>query len=203
MDYRIENAGKPQWRDARAESVLKDIQNILGISGVQSIRSRSVFTVCADITPEQAEKVAREFANPVTQDAFVGQSDIATWPDFDYLIVVGYRPGVTDNVARTAHEAIGDIIGRKLTKQEEVFSSVEYMIKGDLSREQLSRIGRDLLANELIQTVRVFTRAELEKAPSPSTSLRSAPSAKAWSVNSTWKFPIPNSSNSAARAPGP
>ena len=167
MDYRIENAGKPQWRDARAESVLKDIQNILGISGVQSIRSRSVFTVCADITPEQAEKVAREFANPVTQDAFVGQSDISTWPDFDFLIVVGYRPGVTDNVARTAHEAIGDIIGRKLTKQEQVFSSVEYMIKGDLSQDQLSRIGRDLLANELIQTVRVFTRAELEKAPLP------------------------------------
>ena len=167
MDYRIENVGKPQWRDARAESVLKDIQNILGISGVQSIRSRSVFTVCADITPEQAEKVAREFANPVTQDAFVGQSDISTWPDFDFLIVVGYRPGVTDNVARTAHEAIGDIIGRKLTKQEEVFSSVEYMIKGALSQDQLSRIGRDLLANELIQTVRVFTRAELEKAPLP------------------------------------
>ena len=92
MDYRIENVGKPQWRDARAESVLKDIQNILGISGVQSIRSRSVFTVCADITPEQAEKVAREFANPVTQDAFVGQSDISTWPDFDFLIVVDTVP---------------------------------------------------------------------------------------------------------------
>ena len=166
MDYRIEIAGKPQWRDSRAEAVLRDVKNILGIQSVESIRTRDVFTVCADITPEQAERIAQELANPVTQTGLVGQTPVDA-VEFDYLIAVGYRPGVTDNVARTAHEALGDIIGRKLSKAEQVFSSVEYLVKGDLTAEQQKQIGFDLLANELIETIKVYTRAELEKAPIP------------------------------------
>ncbi len=167
MDYRIELIGKPQWCDARAESVLRGIRDILGIQNVESIRTRSVYTVSADITPEQAEKVAHELANPVTQTSFVGQSPVSTWPEFDYMITVGFRPGVTDNVGRTAHEAIGDIIGRKLTKQEQVFSSIEYMMKGALTPEQAQMIGTELLANVLIQTVSVHTRKELESEALP------------------------------------
>ena len=67
MDYRIEIAGKPQWRDSRAEAVLRDVKNILGIQSVESIRTRDVFTVCADITPEQAERIAQELANIIVK----------------------------------------------------------------------------------------------------------------------------------------
>lgn len=170
MDYRIEIAVKRKWRDARAEAVARGIRNVLHLSGVEEIRTRDVFTICADITPDQAEKIAREFSNPVTQEWIVGQSPVATAGEeaFDWLIAVGFRPGVTDNVARTAHEAIGDIIGRKLRKEEQVFSSVEYLLKAkDLSRESIEGIGSGLLANTLIETVRVFSRAELEQHPIP------------------------------------
>ena len=166
MDYRIEIAVRQKWTDARAESVKRGIVNILGITGVESLRTRDVFTIAADIDNAQAEMIAKELANPVTQQWTVGQS--ALEDGIDFIIAVGFRPGVTDNVARTAHEAIGDIIGRKLSKAEQVFSAVEYLIKAStLTRTDMERIGKDLLANELIETVRVFDRKELEAAPIP------------------------------------
>jgi len=168
MDYRIEIAVRRKWTDARAESVKRGIKNVLGIQGVAEIRSRDVFTVSADIDRTQAEKIARELANPVTQQWTVGQSALADCIDFDFIIAVGYRPGVTDNVARTAHEAIGDIIGRKLRKDEQVFSSVEYLVKAPgMTREDMEKIGTGLLANVLIETVKVFSRTDVEAAPIP------------------------------------
>ncbi len=168
MDYRIEIAVKQKWTDSRSESVKRGIKNILGLEGIEDLHSRDVFTVSADITPEQVEKIARELANPVTQEWHVGMSSLENTPAFDFIIVVGYRPGVTDNVARTAHEAIGDIIGRKLSKQEQVFSSVEYLVKAPgLSVDDMNKIGKNLLANELIESVKVFTREELKDTPIP------------------------------------
>ncbi len=161
MDYRIEIAVRQKWTDARAESVKRGIKNILGICGIEDLRTRDVFTISADIDDCQAERIAKELANPVTQEWCVGQSKDNQ--DFDFMIAVGFRPGVTDNVARTAHEAIGDIIGRKLSKAEQVFSSVEYLVKAPaLTRADMEKIGKDLLANELIETVRIFDRKEVE-----------------------------------------
>lgn len=168
MDYRIEIAVRRKWTDARAESVKRGIRNVLGMQGVEEIRTRDVFTVCADIDRPQAETIAKELANPVTQEWTVGQSAPEDGLDFDFIIAVGYRPGVTDNVARTAHEAIGDIIGRKLRKDEQVFSSVEYLVKAPgMTREDMEKIGTGLLANVLIETVNVFSRAEVKAAPIP------------------------------------
>ena len=67
MDYRIEIAVKPEWHDARGEAALKKINDFLH-GDVEKIRTRDVFTVSADITQEQAEKIAAELANPVLQD---------------------------------------------------------------------------------------------------------------------------------------
>ncbi|MBP5182490.1 MAG: phosphoribosylformylglycinamidine synthase, partial [Lentisphaeria bacterium] len=163
MDFRIEISVKSNWNDSRAESVLRTIKSFTGKDDIREIRTRDVFTVCADITKAEAERIGKELANPVTQTPFVGAtSDIGF--DYDYIVSVGFKPGVTDNVGRTAHEAIGDIIGRKLRKDEQVFSSIEYFMKApSLSREDVAEITGKVLANELIESVRVLSRAEAEK----------------------------------------
>lgn len=163
MDYRIEIAVKPEWHDARGEAALKKINDFLQ-EHVDSIRTRDVFTVSADITKEQAEKIAEELANPVLQYHRVGETAPGEIFDFDWVVAVGFRPGVTDNVGRTAREAVGDIIGRKLTGDENVFSSIEYLFRGgDLTREKVTQIARGILANELIESVRVLSREEVAK----------------------------------------
>jgi phosphoribosylformylglycinamidine synthase len=164
MNYRIEVANHDKWRDSRGESVKKQILNFLKLP-VDKVRTRDVYTICADITTAQAEKIAAELSNPVLQKGIAGET---RKPGCDWLIVVGFRPGVTDNVGHSAHEAIGDIIGRKLRDDEFVFSSIEYLIYGKkLKRTDAETVAKKILANELIETVKIFNRRQVEKTRLP------------------------------------
>ena len=57
MDYRIEMSVKPQWQDARGQGVVRRLAALPGLPPVRGIRTRSVYTVSANITPDEAEKV--------------------------------------------------------------------------------------------------------------------------------------------------
>jgi len=163
MVYRIEIAPVPERLDARGESVKKLINDFFNIQ-VDKVSTREVYTVSADISNEDAEKIGCELANPVLQRYKVGQSD----SNCDFLISVGFKPGVTDNVGHTAHEAVGDIIGRELRDDEYVFSSKEYLIKDQgLTREKVEHIALDLLANELIETIKVYDKKDLSRCTIP------------------------------------
>ena len=161
MEYRIEISYLDKWRDAKSESVKKQISEVLNLP-VEKVKHREVYTVLADIDQKTADKIARDLNNPVIQKATTSPT---LEGDYNWLIIVGYRPGVTDNVGRTAFIAIGDIIGRKLEKgKEKVFSSAEYLIKAsNLNRKDVENIGKNLLANELIQTVTVLSKEEVLK----------------------------------------
>lgn len=164
MNYRIEISNYDKWRDSRGESVKKQIHNFLKLP-VDKVRTRDAYTIVADITPAQAAKIAAELSNPVLQTGIVGETPST---GCDWLIVVGFRPGVTDNVGRSAHEAVGDIIGRRLREDEFVFSSIEYLITGSALRENdAETIAKKLLANELIETIAVYGKKELSSSPIP------------------------------------
>ena len=158
MEFRIEISPLSKWPDSRGRSVAAQIKNLLDID-IEQVVTREIYTLSANIAESEAEKVAAELANPVLQKGVLGETE---WRDrFDFLLVVGFRPGVTDNVGRSAHEAIGDIIGRELRDDEFVFSSTEYLIKApSLSKSDIEQVGRDLLANELIETINVFTATD-------------------------------------------
>jgi phosphoribosylformylglycinamidine synthase len=163
MEYRIEISPLAKWRDSRGESVKSQIKDYLDIQ-VDKVMTRDVYTVSAGITPTEAEKIAAELANPVIQKGIVGESDV---PGYEWLIVVGFKPGVTDNVGRSASEAVGDIIGRKLKRDEKVFSSVEYMIcGGNLDHAKAHQVATSL-ANELIETVQILSHDEVKSGGVP------------------------------------
>ncbi len=168
MDYRIEIAVKPQWHDARAEGALKKITDFLHEDTVTALRTRDVFTISAEITSADAEKIAAELSNPVLQNYKIGETKPGEVFEFDWIVAVGFRPGVTDNVARTAFEAVGDILGRRLQAPEAVFSSIEYLFSGkELTREKVTEIARGILANELIESVKVLSREEVAASGMP------------------------------------
>ena len=162
MNYRIEVAPRREWRDARGEKTRKQINDFLQIQ-LDNVRTRDVYTVSADITAADAARIAEYLTNPVLQTSRVGGNALTNDDNgCRFLVAVGYKPGVTDNVARTAREAIADIIGRKLGKDEFVFSSIEYLLYGaGLTMEAVETLARKLLANELIQTVKIFPASEL------------------------------------------
>lgn len=159
MNYRIEISPLRKWRDSRGSGVRQQITDFLNLQ-IAEVRTRDVYTVAADISGRQAAAVADALANPVLQRGVAGE----TLPEGNcaFLVSVGFKPGVTDNVGRSAKEAVSDIIGRPLRDDENIFSSVEYMLYGaGLTAETVGHIAKDLLANELIESIRIFSGAEL------------------------------------------
>jgi phosphoribosylformylglycinamidine synthase len=159
MNYRIEISPLRKWRDSRGSGVKQQITDFLNLK-IAEVWTRDVYTVAADISDRQAAAVAEALANPVLQQGVVGE----TVPEGNctFLVSIGFKPGVTDNVGRSAKEAVSDIIGRTLRDDENIFSSIEYMLYGDgLTLETVEHIAKDLLANELIESIRIFSGADL------------------------------------------
>ncbi|MEZ4598952.1 MAG: phosphoribosylformylglycinamidine synthase subunit PurS [Syntrophotaleaceae bacterium] len=157
MTWRIEVGLKEGVRDARGERIRREIEDHLGIE-LERVRTIDVYTVDADLSADQIAKAAAgPFSDPVIQETAVN-APLAD--EFDMLIEVGFRPGVTDNVGRTSREAIQYLIGRPLQGGEGVYTSVQYLLSGKLDLAAAERIAAGCLANSLIQRWTIIPAAE-------------------------------------------
>ena len=153
MAHRIEVGLKKEMRDPLGEKVKKRIQSELGLS-VESLRTVSVFTLDMDLLGEELKAIATgPFLDPIIQQFSI---DNPLAQDFDWLVEVGFKPGVTDNVGKTAKEAIEWRLGRKLNDEEKVYTSTQYLFRGNLNREEIEKISTGLLGNSLIQRFEVW-----------------------------------------------
>jgi phosphoribosylformylglycinamidine synthase II len=122
---------------------------------VEDVRVIKVLTIDADLEDNQLEMIRREiFTNPVTEESSF--SPIAK--GFDWLIWIGFRPGVRDTVGSTAIEAIEDLLDIRFRPHESVYTSKLYEIRGRLSQEQTNRIAKEILANDIIQQYRLYSK---------------------------------------------
>jgi phosphoribosylformylglycinamidine synthase len=165
MAQRVEVGIKGHLRDARGEGAAREIREFLHL-GVTEVRTLDVYTL--DLPLEEAElraAAAEALSDPVVQDAVVGETLAGKlFPVFDWAVEVGYRPGVTDNVGRTATEAVEMFLGRRFAHGERVYTGVQYLLRGgELSRADVERIADDLLANNLIQHVELLSREEFTR----------------------------------------
>ena len=93
-----------------------------------AVRTIDVYTVDAALSREEVAAAAfGPFSDPVIQEVAI---DRPLARDFDLLIEVGFRPGVTDNVGRTGREAIQYLTGRPFAAGEGVYTSVQYLLSG-------------------------------------------------------------------------
>jgi phosphoribosylformylglycinamidine synthase subunit PurSL len=148
MPSRIEVSFKADYRDPLGESVQRAIVEDLGLS-VEQVRTIDVYTIDADLTPQEVERLRRElFTDPIIQES---SATTRLARDFAWIIEIGFRPGVTDNVGKTAGEGIEAVLGRRLTLEEAAYTSRQYLLTGRLTRDGVERVAGDLLANSLIQ----------------------------------------------------
>ncbi|RME34732.1 MAG: phosphoribosylformylglycinamidine synthase, partial [Deltaproteobacteria bacterium] len=160
MAWRVVVGLKDDVRDARGETVRENLKRFLGIE-VTSVRTLDVYTIDAALSADEVEAAAAgPLSDPVIQETAINRP-LAR--DFDVLIEVGFRPGVTDNVGRTAREAIQYLTGRTFAEGEAVYTSTQYLIKGDVDKEQAETIAADLLANGLIQRWDIYTAQEFDR----------------------------------------
>jgi len=148
MAHRVEVGLKTGLLDARGKRTKKQIKRAFSHEiEITDVVCLDVYNIDASDIDESWLKEA--FCDPVIQDIAI---DLPLVKNFDWYIEVGYRPGVTDNIGRSATHALKLISGHVI----DVYSAKAYLLKGHLNKGTVERIAHESLGNSLIQTFRIF-----------------------------------------------
>ncbi|MBD3209962.1 phosphoribosylformylglycinamidine synthase subunit PurL [Candidatus Micrarchaeota archaeon] len=141
MEQRLEISVKHHIRDVQGEELREKIKESMGM-GVRC-NYADVYNIGESLPEQEMQALAESvFRDRVSHDYSVKE------PLYHgrWRIEVGMLPGVTDNVGRTASEAIKDKLGRKI----DVYHSRMYAVEGQLDESLCSRIA-DMLHNPLVE----------------------------------------------------
>jgi phosphoribosylformylglycinamidine synthase len=158
MLWRVEVALRDDIPDMAGRGVAQSIKRELDLD-VDDVRIIKVYTLCG-LDEDQAGELLEACA---LHDPVLHRADlIPLTKDFDWLLEVSFRPGVTDNEGRTAQETAATVLGLPpaAAAAMAVYTATQYVITGRLTRKQVERIGRELLANELIERFSVMSEDE-------------------------------------------
>ncbi|MBA4359098.1 MAG: phosphoribosylformylglycinamidine synthase, partial [Desulfovibrio sp.] len=169
MLLRFEVGLKPHVRDVVGERVARKIKNELGLT-LASVGIVRVYTV-EGLDEKQAQAVLEAGAlhDPVLHE--ISLTPLAKAEGLDWALEVGFRPGVTDNEARTARETIALVLGldKAAARGLRVYTSVQHLLRAQagasLDEKTVLHITRDLLANELIQRFEIKSAADWAAEP--------------------------------------
>ncbi len=160
MAHRIEVGLAEGVKDAPGEKVRRRVASELGIR-LDGVRSVDVYTVDAELGgPQLVEVAGAPLSDPVIQRAAVNAPLYGEQARFDWAIEVALRPGVTDNVGRTAREAVELALQRPFRPGEGVYHARQYLLLGRIERDDVERIASELLANGLIQRFEILDREQ-------------------------------------------
>ncbi|HML56671.1 MAG TPA: AIR synthase related protein, partial [Solidesulfovibrio magneticus] len=156
---------RPSVRDVVGQRVAGKIQSELHLP-VSAVSIVKIFTIDGlDAEAVEAVIAAGVLHDPVVQTA----SAAPITPDVpaDWVIEVSFRPGVTDNEARTAKEAIALALGLDEAGRQglAVYTGVQYHIAGLADQAAAEHVALDLLANDLLQRHDVKSAAQWTAEP--------------------------------------
>ncbi|MCG6535609.1 MAG: hypothetical protein L7F78_13165 [Syntrophales bacterium LBB04] len=153
MADRIEIGFKEGIRDALGAKIRRRIVEHLGIM-VDKVQTVEVYTIDEGLRANEIlEAAGGPLCDPVIQKSQVNSPLLES---FDWLIEVGFRPGVTDNVGKTARAAIGILLKKTGADMPPVYTSRQYAISGAIGRKEAETIASSLLANELIERYEII-----------------------------------------------
>ena len=133
---------------------------------VENVAIRKIYTV-SGLDPETAALAARSGAlhDPVLQEASLE----AAPSNADWILEVGFKPGVTDNEGRTAKETLALFLRLEDASSLAVYTAAQYHISleqgVELDQGAVEQMAVKLLANELIQRFEVKSGRAWKDAP--------------------------------------
>jgi phosphoribosylformylglycinamidine synthase len=146
MAHRIEIAYKAGTRDVPGEKLKKRIKRDMGLD--VDAKVVEAYIIDAELKKETLDVLKTDaFVDPVIQEGYV---DTPVPMTGDWAIEVGYKPGVTDNVGRTAKEVIETLSGNRFSEDEGVYTSHIYFLSGRLTEQEIIALTEGMLANTLI-----------------------------------------------------
>jgi len=184
MAVRIEVLFKPGVNDALGNSVKKRVEDAFGLR-LARVRTIDVYTFDAQLTESELSRLGSELlADPVIQEFSAGKPAGA---GFDWIVEVGFKPGVTDNIGHTAKAASEDVLQKPLGG--DVYYSRQYLFNGaTLSHPQVEEMTATLLANEVVDRWMISDAASWDPdagfgSPVPRVTLRHTPEVKEIGLN--------------------
>ncbi len=161
MLQRIEIRLKPEQNDFAGLGIAGKIKNFLGLE-IEKARIVKVFTIDGLAGAECALVVEKALLHdPILQEAALKPWEFGA----DWVLEVGFKPGVTDNEGRTARETIALALGRGKKQAPQVYTATQFHFFCKLAHKDIERIAKDMLANELIQRFEIKSGEEWRKAP--------------------------------------
>ncbi len=150
----VEVGFKRGVRDAAGENRAREIRDFLKIP-VRGVVTRKLYYINAEMTHGQAELAAAElFCDPVIEEYRVNGK--LSCEEFDYCITVGFKPGVTDNVGKSAAAALKEMLAIECRGDRGVATATRYLLSG-VNRGEAERIAGELLANSLIEDTEILS----------------------------------------------
>jgi len=158
MFNRVEMILKNELQDPKGLALFKTIQkwNPLIAQKIQSVRVVEIFWTQFEGSADEFTQAAKD----IWWDEVMQQKN---WPESHWIVEREYHPGMTDNLGKTAQEALEICCRRELPKTE-VSSGQAYLLSGSaLSREDVEKITTALISNPLIHRHRVYSQDEFAR----------------------------------------
>lgn len=136
MPRRLEIGIKENISDVVGERVKAKVEKELGIK-----LDRCHFIECYNIDAELGDQDMEFLGKEVFVDSVIQEYSYSkTLHEYAWRLEIGFLPGVTDNIGKTASEAIKDALGKEL----KVYYSRVYAILGNLDEDACQKIGSTL-----------------------------------------------------------
>lgn len=160
MFNRVEMILKNELQDPQGLALFEKIQkwNSDLAQKIEAVRVVDLFWVQFEGNPDEFATAAAD----IWWDEVLQQK---SWPESHWIVEREYHPGMTDNLGKTAHEALEICCQRELPNTT-VISGRAYLFVGPrLQKEDVEKITTSLISNSLIHRHRVYAQAEFNKLP--------------------------------------
>ena len=137
--------------DREGARILKECQ-VLGAHSIRSVLTAHSYLLEGDLNQSDLENIAQSLLSDPVVETFeirILSGNSSDSAEAEQLLNVLFKPGVTDNVANSAREAIRDL-GHSV---ENVATCRKYWINSDATSEEADRMASKVLSNDAIEQV--------------------------------------------------
>src|SRR3989338_723954 len=134
--------------DSRGEILERHLKNIFPDlkKKIKKIKITDIYSIERNLSKKELTLTAKMLVNPVIETAKINQT--LAPKNYDYVIEIGFLPGVTDNIGKTVREGVEDLLKIKFDQNEGVYSLKAIYLVGQLNKEEIKKI-TNALANPL------------------------------------------------------
>ncbi len=140
-----------------AHPLIHTAEHVIPHARITAVHTIQLYAIDGEISEKTLQKLRDMVTHPITEEGVVDTVSVTRTTQCAF--VVGFLPGVTDNVGKTVESLLADI-DTAAAKHTRVYSSTLYCIEGDCSTEDAARLAATVF-NPVIQYGKVLTQAEL------------------------------------------